>query len=129
MQIINFKKKFAPNVKAGVDKKFSKANPNIKPKRCTVRRLRKRPIKINDKLIFYTGQKTKDCETLGKSVCKEINHIEINKEGVIFLNNRLLNYEKSIELAKEDGFANISDFVNFFKNQYGLSFTGVQIKW
>jgi hypothetical protein len=95
---------------------------------CTIRRKRKRPTKAGDKLIIYTAQRTKQCEKIGERKCKEVSDIVIDRFSV-WVGGRQLDLAQLETLASEDGFACIKDFLSFFKERYGLPFTGVLIRW
>ena len=74
-------------------------------KEMTIRALRKRPIKVWDKLHLFSGLRTKNCERLKEAVClyeKQLTWGAINalkRRGV---------------LAKLDGFANLNEMENWF---------------
>lgn len=84
-------------------------------KRQTIRKLRKRPFKVGDKLYLYAGLRTKEALNLvweGKLnlkfddnflgyppyvICKEVQDIEIF-EKINLANDGTLNYSKSLEI-------------------------------
>lgn len=102
-------------------------------KRQTIRRERKNPIKVGDKLQLFTGLRTKKCKKLGTAIVAEINYINIWQDeywGVqVGVNDDNLLYDEVEVLRKADGFDNQKDFFSFFENHYGLPFEGVIIKW
>ena len=49
--------------------------------------------------------------------------IRLEKNGIT------MSFQEEEILAKKDGFECRDDFINFFKNHYGLPFKGVLIKW
>lgn len=141
MPSLNFQKQFVPLIEVG------KKRQTIRPVR------RKYPIKVGDKLFLFTGLRTKYCKRIntiltdgnitthnlkGIVICKSVEEIYIGAEydneipksiekiGVWIENKYCFD---SNEFAKEDGFKNFTDFINFFKTKYGLPFTGVLIKW
>jgi hypothetical protein len=71
MPSVNFQKQFAPGVLAMLDKDYAQRN-NIKPKTTTIRAMRKRPFKKGDKLILFSGLRTKYCQRLGIVVCLRV---------------------------------------------------------
>lgn len=104
-------------------------------KRQTIRPVRKNSIKPGDTLYLYTGMRTKGCRKLGQEVCTAIQTIEINNErgrfGSVVIDgqpHRIPDLD-ILTLASRDGFANVSDFFDFFRQQYELPFKGVLIKW
>jgi hypothetical protein len=117
MPSLNFQKQFVPKILSG-------------DKRQTIRAKRKHPIKVNDKLYLFTGLRTKNCQRLFDTVCREIKDIEIQKDGIIWLDNdKLSNYEDLNELAQSDGFKNWWEMIDWFKKIHGLPFYGQLIRW
>jgi uncharacterized protein YqfB (UPF0267 family) len=119
MPSINFIKRFANDVEC------------LK-KRQTIRPKRRRQVKPGDRLIFYTGQRTKCCRKLGEGYCLSVSDIIFEMENFhlsIYVDNIKLNMNQIFELARADGFKTIPDFVNFFYSKYGFPFSGNLIKW
>ena len=115
MPALNFKAQFAPAVEAG-------------QKLQTIRLQRKRPIKAGDTLHLFTGQRTKACRRLGITRCESAEPIEIHP-GHISVSGCVLSVTEREELARADGFDNLSRFYDFFIEQYGIPFSGALIKW
>ena len=103
MPAYNFKKNFAPMILSG-----------RKPH--TIRRRRKRPTVVGDRLYLYTGMRTKGCEKIAEGDCTRVDPI------VIYPYQRRLEFrgvdvsggELEI-LAIRDGFDSVSAFFEFFQ--------------
>ncbi len=121
MPALNFKKRFAPDVEAG-------------RKRQTIRKRRKRPIKVGEKLYLYTGMRTQACRKLGEAVCKKVRHICI-VEGLdpwtykIIIDGREISAAEEFRLARADGFEDSIGIIDFFRKEYGLPFEGHIYNW
>ena len=117
MPALNFKKQFAPKVEAGI-------------KRNTIRRRRKygRDPKAGDTLYLYTGMRTKGCRRLGEAKCKSSMPILIDKSDIVVA-GQLLYPDKEYELAIADGFECVSDFREFFLDDWNEQFEGFLISW
>ncbi len=109
--MLNFQKRFAPDVKSGV-------------KRQTIRKRRKNPIKPGDMLYLYTGARTKACEKLGEVKCKSVFPIEMRKCGI----NGYFP-ERTEVIAKGDGFKGWAEMRDWFEEVHGLPFDGDLILW
>jgi hypothetical protein len=115
MPALNFKKQFAPLVKAGV-------------KRQTIRAFRSRPFRKSDYLYLYTGMRTKTCEKLGETVAQVVSEITITEENVK-INGEILSQDTLTMLALADGFDSVDEFYDFFRLSHGLPFHGQLIQW
>ena len=115
MPALNFCNRFAPMVDAGT-------------KRQTIRRERKRPIRIGDRLFLYQGMRTKACRKIGEAVCSGVQRIRVGLVLTI-LDGEGLSYNAELELAVADGFECVEDFRAWFERRYGLPFDGVVIHW
>ena len=135
MAMLNFSTRFASDVEAGI-------------KRQTIRKRWKRPIRVGRRLILATGARTKQYRRLsgpGKPVqwpvAKAVIRIKIEKWTYIAgmsgeqtlhrieVDHRVLGSRQSLELARNDGFASIKEFIDWFEHLYGLPFRGVMIRW
>ena len=77
----------------------------------------------------YTGMRTKQCECLGDRICASVRRFQIDKRGQVRVNGlKLVNWEVTY-LAIGDGFASVQEFLDFFRIQYRLPFTGWLIRW
>jgi len=69
----------------------------------TIRKPRKHPIKVGDKLFIYWKLRTKGCEKLGEAIVTKI----VSKSLVLITN----------EDAVKDGFKNLSEFDRLFHEE------------
>jgi hypothetical protein len=117
MPAYNFKKQFAPMVEDG-------------SKRQTIRKVRKTPTKPGDKLSLYTGMRTKACRLLEYTRCVDVQPVEVYAIGVVHVGGSALTPAQLHDFARADGFQDGEQFVEFFRQEYGLPFTGAEvIKW
>ena len=122
MPALSFKKQFATMVESG-------------KKHQTIRKTRKRPIKVGDTLYLYTGMRTKSCRKLGEAVCKSAENIEIFNTDLFYFPNVIvgcirLSVEETSKIIRDDGFEFEKDFYDFFMDESGrLRFKGQLIKW
>lgn len=116
MPAINFKKQFSDRVEFG-DKKQ------------TIRRKRKRPIKLGDKLYLYTGMRTSCCRKLRSTRCDDVLPIFIDSNKSVILGNKLLTDQEKHDLALDDGFKDFAGLFDFFRSTCGLPLAGQLIKW
>ena len=114
MVAFNFKKDFRPSIEDG-DK-------------CSTIRVKKR-CNVGDKMQLFTGQRTKNCEKFAEVECTGVAKISISdecpwaiteQEGVVLYKTRL---------HEQEGFINAKEFIEFFKNHYGLPFEGYIHAW
>ena len=75
MPALNFQKRFVSKILSG-------------EKRQTIRAKRKNPIKVNDTLQLWTGQRTKRAKHLIDVQCGDILDIEITENEIIINDNR-----------------------------------------
>ena len=137
MPIINFKPEFAELVASG-------------KKRQTIRKIRKRPFKVGDKLYLYTGLRTKGVRNLIIASmadgfdfpiryyvkCKEVHDIEILEyygfggDYVVSLDNgKPLTCNQADAIAIHDGFETAEEMCDWFKKTHGLPFYGQLVRW
>ena len=102
-------------------------------KRMTIRK--KQRAKKGDSIQLYTGMRTKDCRKLVEedAVCLGSCPVEIS-ENIIQCYTNLFGIEQWIhqreeDFAKMDGFETFEDMKSFFKQHYGLPFTGYMHQW
>ncbi|HLG35546.1 MAG TPA: ASCH domain-containing protein [Bacteroidia bacterium] len=115
MPALNFQERFALQVQNGT-------------KRQTIRKRRKRPIKIGDKLFLYTGMRTKSCVKLGEGVCIETVPVTIHNT-CLMLYNRAVPGIEAHRLAHNDGFESLDMMLRWFRKTHGLPFKGQIIFW
>ena len=116
MPNLTFKKQFAEAVKSG-------------KKTMTIRRSIKKGCPF---VHLFTGLKTEQCEKLGVGIITGIKEIIIHDEYSDFaieINGMDLSEKFKEGLAINDGFKSSDEFIDFFKKQYGLPFSGVLIEW
>lgn len=106
MPAYNFQKQFVSKILSG-------------EKPHTIRAKRKRPTKVGDPLMLYTGLRTKNAFMFAFSVCEKIEPIIIYPTiRKIMVNDELLLAAETLSLAKSDGFETVGDFFEFFKKTY-----------
>lgn len=126
-------------------KKWKADKVESRKSRQTIRPERKNPIKPGDKLYHFRDFRTKNVKRLepegclydekGRAydICKSVQQIIITRNVMYAVAERGRYLEPlkdiTIQFVKEDGFDTINEFYNFFKNNYGLPFEGVLIKW
>jgi len=115
MPALNFARQFAEPVASGK-----------KPQ--TIRRKRKWPIKAGDRLVLYTGQRTKRCEKLLETTCWFTRDVYITESGVK-LDGVALSASEVKVFAKQDGFDDPLQMRAWFRDHYGLPFEGQLIAW
>lgn len=116
MPALNFQLRWAPDVESG-------------KKHTTIRKARR--VQVRDNLYLYTGQRTKQCRKLGEALCLGVTDFRINNSGFCYLDGKLLlepdiNYLAWLDTA---GQLNATEFVDFFRQAYGLPFYGELIIW
>jgi len=127
MPAIYFKPKLAALVTAGT-------------KTHTIRKWRKRPFKVGDPLMFYTGFRTPACRKIrADTTCTAVTEIAIHPERreVMLANGsrygetagRCLTLVELDRLAREDGFANADAFFKFFLDTHGSALRGQLVEW
>ncbi len=123
MPALNFQARFADAVERG-------------EKRQTVRRVRKRPIVVWDRLHLFTGQRTTGCRRLGTETCLYVNPItiDVGKRAIHVVCNKfsggtVLKRCDNDAFATRDGFASSEEMFDWFKKRYGCLFEGVLIQW
>lgn len=131
MPALNFKARFAEDVRAG-------------KKRQTIRAKGKRPPpRVGDLLMLYTGMRQCGCRKLLDVVCRSVVPISIStasrvvqmvagslvREAVTGSYWETLSGEEIEQLARDDGFSSADDFFAFFAENHGKTFSGYLIKW
>lgn len=86
--------------------------------------------KVGDTLQLYAGQRTKECRKLRDVVCVGTAKIEITEECPYFLSLIDGDIRPSRKpLYIQEGFKNAAEFVDFFRQHYGLPFIGWLHAW
>ncbi|MEM6837665.1 MAG: hypothetical protein AAF609_12515 [Cyanobacteria bacterium P01_C01_bin.120] len=102
-------------------------------KRQTIRALgKRRHARIGDALQLYTGQRTKECRKLLAldPPCTAVLPISIGLNGrmvEVFIDDVYVAQDQLEQLAKDDGFNSVDEFIYFFESR--LPFEGVIVKW
>lgn len=126
MPALNFKAQFADQVKNG-------------EKRQTIRaRGKRRPPRVGEPLMLYTGMRQVGCRKLLDVVCTEVVPISISiKSKTVQMTRNFgveprwvsLDDDEIEDLAKADGFPSASAFFAWFAENHGDTFSGYVIKW
>jgi len=120
--LLNFQAQFAQLVKSG-----------RKPHTIRARRVDGRDPLPGDMLHLYTGLRSKAARLLRQEICAYTTEItilpSIGQEPQILLGGEPIAGRAVEALAQDDGFENAAAFVQFFKEVYGLPFTGLLIGW
>lgn len=126
---LSFMPRFAPLVESG-------------QKRQTIRKVRKRPIKVGDTLYLWEAQRTPARRYLGEVVCTSVDELRIaptRAGGVVQLWHSVdfINYAEwhprsrrtATRIAQADGLTDFAEMVSLFNKIHGLPFEGVLIRW
>ena len=106
-------------------------------KKHTIRRYRKRLFQVGDILYHYKNWRTPQVKKICENKCLyvadiEIYKLQVNQTPLKFvrfkINKKIIWGTKLLDLAKNDGFSNYVDFVDFFI-KVGLPFYGQIIGW
>lgn len=127
MPAYDFKPRFAAKVATG-------------EKRQTIRAVgKRRPPRVGDPLMLYTGLRTDACRKLLDAVCTAVEPISIEPERRAvrmvrgYGENKWwadIDQEEIDVLAQADGFDDAEAFFAFFREQYGRStLSGYLIRW
>lgn len=116
MSSLSFNKKFVPAILNG-------------SKTQTIRRFRKRPIKIGERLYLFTGMRTKQCERIGQAICTHRYVVKINRKGIDYGSNVVRDPAILDALAKMDGFNNWDDMRRWWILNNDLPFKGHLYMW
>lgn len=106
----------------------------------TIRKWRKRPFKVGDVLMLYTGFRTPACQKIrADTTCTAATEIAVfpEREEVKLANGsrygetagRCMTPEETERLAREDGFENAEAFFKFFQDVHGPELLGQLIEW
>jgi len=101
-------------------------------KRQTIRKLRKKPIMVGDRLHLYWKLRTKECRKLGEAICRESFFITIQKLGNAIRIDHYFGPVESefsgfvtlsdcqmLDLAKRDGFRDVASIVEVLSMLHG----------
>lgn len=93
----------------------------------TIRHKRKRPTRAGDRLMLFTGMRTKSCKLVARTRCVKVEPINIYPGQRVLLNEVWLNHIEIVALANADGFENIAKFFEFFEEHYALPTSDFEI--
>ncbi|HPA21226.1 MAG TPA: hypothetical protein PLU30_26015 [Verrucomicrobiae bacterium] len=113
---LNFKRRFVGTILNG-------------EKRQTIRKPRKTPLRVGDRLHLLTGMRTKSCRKLGVASCTALQDVRIDRDGFTLDGVRADGQGRLTEMARADGFVSWSEMVEFFQQTHGLPFSGVLVRW
>lgn len=117
MPAYNFQKQFVPKILDGT-------------KVHTVRRRRKRPTVMGDRLLLYTGMRTKECECIAVTTCVKVEHIEIRPTMQrMWINGEFQLWKEEHMFIRADGFAVMEDFYAFFLRYKRPVLNNFQVIW
>lgn len=92
-------------------------------------------------LQLYTGMRSSACEKIRDATCTRVRPVTIDHMGVILDGRRLYAGDAPAfqggvdpehydgDFARADGFNSFPDMLEFFREQYGLPFSGYLIEW
>jgi len=113
MPAYNFQEQFVPMILDG-------------QKSHTIRRRRKHPTKVGDKLMLYTGMRTKQCKLIVMTECVKVEPIMIWP----FKNHLASPINVPIEeFVHNDGFENVDAFFEFFRRYKAECLNDFEIIW
>jgi hypothetical protein len=124
MPAYNFQQRFVALVESG-------------QKRQTIRKSAK-GARRGSTAYLYTGQRTANCRKIGEGTIIEIRKIEIGRHACSEPYASIMNSDgKPVHLvhlnldalARDDGFANGEEMVEWFAAQYGIPFVGYLHHW
>ena len=113
MPSFNFQLRFAPEIANG-----NKGGTIRSTKRC----------KPGQTMFLFTGLRTKQCNRIATKPCVGVVPITLVNYH-IYIDGLQLSLDKANEFAKADGFKDLDFFFKFFKDQYGLPYTGFWHVW
>jgi len=122
MPSLKFQPQFVPLVESG-------------EKTQTIRPIRKRPIKVGDRLLLdaWQGQPYRSkVRRLGVGIVESVRPIVIGVGRFgdeIEVAGKRLDTSERAALSRADGFSCATDLLDWFKQNHGLPFTGVVIRW
>lgn len=127
MPALNFKAQFADQVKNG-------------EKRQTIRaRGKRRPPRVGEPLMLYTGMRQVGCRKLLDAICTSVELISISMRTKTVQMPRtffgceprfvFLDDDEIDDLAEADGFTSSDAFFAWFAENHGDTFSGYVIRW
>lgn len=147
MPALSFKRRFGKAVENGLAVVHGQplSWADVEPKLYTVRKRRRVPIEVGDKLVMYEQQRSPHRRHLGEARCLYARELIINSVDLassvttdpdgreVRLRQRVISVIGSPYdvdgLARLLGFVNLQEMVDFYKAEYGLPFVGVLHSW
>ena len=132
MPSLSFQKQFVPGIRAMISKDYA-VRLKVKPKRTTIRNMRKRPFKKGDRLILFSGLRTKKCEKLGEVRCKKVEDIhlqyvcEVLDMFEVVVNGKTIDDDAINLMARQDGFTDGFSMMKWFAKNHGFPFHAQRI--
>jgi hypothetical protein len=113
MVAFNFQTQFASAIRSGAKTQTIRRN-----ERC----------KAGDVIQLYTGQRTKQCTLIGTATCAICEPIRIAEDHVASGGGRLPSGDAH-HIATIDGFVSVDAMRDWFRDRYGLPFSGYRVMW
>ena len=105
-------------------------------KRQTIRKMRKRPIRIGDTLYHWVDQRSPNGRRIRIDTCRMAVTISIYRskhrslKDIVWLGHHdALTAEEVLALARADGFESAEEMLAWIDKAYGLPFVGQVIQW
>lgn len=124
MPAINFQARFAEQVKNREKRQTIRANGKRKPPR------------VGDPLMLYTGMRQCGCRKLLDVVCSRVTPITIsarnktiNMANTLLSRWQILTDEEAEQLAIKDGFASADELFRWVSANHGETLSGILIEW
>ena len=73
--------------------------------------------------------RTKSCRKLKTAVCESASPVTITENGDVVIGCNWIGFYQEDKLARDDGFNNFQEFLDFFRKTHGLPFYGFLIRW
>lgn len=127
MPAFNFQLRFAQRVRLGL---LRPDHPQAKRQTIRARRADGRDPKPGQPLTLYTGQRTPLCMKLGETVLESRTPVRIAGGDLyeVHAAGELLTPDRTVTLARADGFIDIDAFFSFFSPR-GEIFLGFIYRW
>jgi hypothetical protein len=103
-------------------------------KRQTVRGNRRRHARPGELIQLYCGQRTRSCFKIGEARCVEVKRVVLRfgfRAPIITINGKVLGARATRAFARADGFSDIGEFAEFWREQHGAPdyWEGMVIYW
>jgi len=81
--------------------------------------------KVGDVVKLYVGMRTKQCRLIKEVKCLSIEKIVLEADGLIIVDGKLIGLSARGDLARNDGFIQVNDMLDTFREMHGLPFEGI----